>query len=217
MQPQYIRFIKSSNQVIQNNISSPATIHLRAVQPVLHRQNTIASVQLLQGVTGVTAATPTRIIINSSPSTVAFTNGITALKTNNSIIAVPIRETPVNSSSSVVCIPVKESSNDDVKPTKDVFIQNNEIEKSRIISTINVESNLQTVTPPSKRKRISSPRCKVVQRNEQKSSKKLKQEEAGERPYNNDSLLSDSILTEDEQKQLVQDINDASLPDLNAK
>ncbi|CAF4350022.1 unnamed protein product [Rotaria magnacalcarata] len=170
MQPQYIRFIKSSNQVIQNNISSPATIHLRAVQPVLHRQNTIASVQLLQGVTGVTAATPTRIIINSSPSTVAFTNGTTALKTNNSIIAVPIRETPVNSSSSVVCIPVKESSNDDVKPTKDVF---------KNISTINVESNLQTVTPPSKRKRISSPRCKVVQRNEKKSSKKLKQEEAG--------------------------------------
>ncbi|CAF2610044.1 unnamed protein product [Rotaria sp. Silwood2] len=315
MKPQYIHVIKSLNQDFQSNIPSQATIHLRTVRPILNQQNTVSSAQFLQGFTGVTAATPTRIIVNSLPSTFTLTNETRAVKTNSSIVAVPIHETSVNSSSSVVCAPVKGPSNYDIMPTKDTFIQNNETGKSKIIGPINATSNLQKTSSPSKKKRISSPHSEVAQRSQKQSSKRIKVEESslkiakrktwtenetitfisvwtdyypqlisgksrhspiyhsmanqlnqilkdrsltaadvkskignmvteyrrkkkelgttgsspsswpyydlidkllGERPYNNESLLSDSILTEEEQEQLLDDINNTSLPDLNA-
>lgn len=37
----------------------------------------------------------------------------------------------------------------------------------------------------------------------------------GQRPYNNNSLLSDSILSEEQQEQLLNDIRNVPLPDLN--
>ncbi|CAF1487329.1 unnamed protein product [Rotaria sordida] len=311
MKPQYIRVIKSLNQDFQSNIPSQATIHLRTVRPILNQQNTIASAQFLQGFTGVTAATPSRVIVNPLPSTFTLTNETTAVKTNSSIVAVPIHETSVKSSSSVVCAPVKGPSNNDIMPINDTFIQNNKTGKSKIISPINATSNLHMMSSPSKKKRISSPHSEVAQRNQKQSSKRMKVEESvkrkswtenetitfisvwtdyypqlisgksrhspiyhsmanqlnqmlkdrsltaadvkskignmvteyrrkkkelgttgsspsswpyydlidkllGERPYNNESLLSDSIVTEEEQEEFLDDINNASLPDLNA-
>ncbi|CAF1404560.1 unnamed protein product [Rotaria sordida] len=257
MKPQYIRVIKSLNQDFQSNIPSQATIHLRTVRPVLNQQNNIASAQFLQGFTGVTAATPSRIIVNSLPSTFTLTNETTAVKTNSSIVAVPIHETSVKSSSSVVCAPVKGPSNNDIMPINDTCLkivkrkswtenetitfisvwtdyypqlisgksrhspvyhsmanQLNQILKDRSLTAADVKSKIGNMVTEYRRKKKelgttgSSPSSWPYY--------DLIDKLLGERPYNNESLLSDSIVTEEEQAEFLDDINNASLPDLNA-
>ncbi|CAF1313117.1 unnamed protein product, partial [Rotaria sordida] len=275
MKPQYIRVIKSLNQDFQSNIPSQATIHLRTVRPVLNQQNNIASAQFLQGFTGVTAATPSRIIVNSLPSTFTLTNETTAVKTNSSIVAVPIHETSVKSSSSVVCAPVKGPSNNDIMPINDTFAQRNQKQSSKRMKV--EESGLKIVKRKSwtenetitfisvwtdyypqlisgksrhspvyhsmanqlnqilKDRSLTAADVKSKIGNMVTEYRRKKKELGttgsspsswpyydlidkllGERPYNNESLLSDSIVTEEEQAEFLDDINNASLPDLNA-
>ncbi|CAF5110725.1 unnamed protein product, partial [Rotaria magnacalcarata] len=67
-------------------------IHLKTVHPVLHHQHTVPSLQFLQQRTPTTGATPARIIIKSSPSTLNLSHEAIIQKNNNSIAAIPIRQ-----------------------------------------------------------------------------------------------------------------------------
>ncbi|CAF4477266.1 unnamed protein product, partial [Rotaria magnacalcarata] len=147
-------------------------IHLKTVHPVLHHQHTVPSLQFLQQRTPTTGATPARIIIKSSPSTLNLSHEAIIQKNNNSIAAIPIRQTYANSSSCVGISVVKSSTNE-VMPTT-VNDINGTIKSE--ISNINPPVSKIT-TPPSNQKRVYSPRSESAERSKNQSAKKKKCDE----------------------------------------
>ncbi|CAF2084705.1 unnamed protein product [Rotaria magnacalcarata] len=172
MASQYVRFVKSSNQDFLCNIPSQGAIHLKTVHPVLHHQHTVPSLQFLQQRTPTTGATPARIIIKSSPSTLNLSHEAIIQKNNNSIAAIPIRQTYANSSSCVGISVVKSSTNE-VMPTTVNDI--NGTIKSEISNITPPVSKI--TTPPSNQKRVYSPRSESAERSKNQSAKKKKCDE----------------------------------------
>ncbi|CAF1582771.1 unnamed protein product [Rotaria magnacalcarata] len=111
MKPQYVRFVMSPNNNVQFNVQ-PQNSHylkLNSVHKVLHQNNVVSSLQILNGINPpATATLPTRLIINSSPKTFTLSSPITPQTINKSTAGITILE-QVPNSSSVVDIPIARS------------------------------------------------------------------------------------------------------------
>jgi hypothetical protein len=118
MKPQYVRVIMSSNKDLQYHGPSQNAIHLKTIHPVMHSQQTVRSVQCVNRFTSTTAATPTRIIINSLPQKMNLSNETKNEKANNAITVVPVLGTSLNLSTSSASIrSIKSNSSQVIAPT----------------------------------------------------------------------------------------------------
>lgn len=112
MKPQYVRFVVSCNKDFQYNTPSQSANHSKTILSVIHRQNTLSSLKVLNGIPSTASTISTHIILTPSPSTFNLSNDLKTQKTNNS--------TPVNLSSSSIDIPVTKSSTIQVIPKADI-------------------------------------------------------------------------------------------------
>jgi hypothetical protein len=118
MQPAYIRIVLPPNKDLRLNTAPQNATHFKALHPTIHGQNNVSSLQLLNGISPTTGATPTRLIITSPPSTFNLSKEIMVQKTNNLTTVVP--ETPVGLSSSSVDISTIKLNNIHIIPPTDI-------------------------------------------------------------------------------------------------
>ncbi|CAF4749204.1 unnamed protein product [Rotaria socialis] len=253
MKPQYVRFVMSPNNNVQPQNSH--YLKLNSVHKVLHQNNVVSSLQILNGINPpATATLPTRLIINSSPKTFTLSSPITPQTINKSTAGITILE-QVPNSSSVVDIPIARSTTAESPlsaetPPKAAKRSRNWSEGEtlsfiRIWSDFQLQLNKggQRNTPIYnqmakelnsilKDRQLSGAdvKCKISNLTIEYRKKKKEQGKTGgspsswsyfdaidkilgERPYNDDTLLSDSMVTE--QTELI-DIENTQSCDLNA-
>ncbi|CAF4062216.1 unnamed protein product [Rotaria sp. Silwood2] len=198
MKPQYTRFVVSSNNNLQFNSQLQSSSNFKPIHEGVQQQNSISSIRVLNGIiSSPTATLPTRLIITKNPTTINCSNQIAPLAINKSTThAASLEKTNL----SFIDTPVTESK----------IVESLSLQKTRNTNTFTTTSK----STSSSSKLESDLVCVESGENKTKETIKIhKDKKKGERPYNDDSLLTDSMVIQE--AQLV-DVENNSPIDLNA-
>ncbi|CAF4322210.1 unnamed protein product [Rotaria sp. Silwood2] len=190
LRPQYIKLVVSSNKNIQLAAPSQQASQIRASQLKSYCQGSFshASNQFLH-----VSSTPltNRVVTSSTPTTSGLSNQAIS----------PILDFQGSSKESSLC--------DDSSTTKSNAFDIVPEDDNR---TTQMPLLLQSPSPSGCKKRHRSPSAEVIQRSQKKINRKALLL-LGQRPYNDDSLLLDSMKFEDE---LVEDVTYEDVSYLNS-